>query len=134
MHWLLKTEPSTYNYARLEKERRSVWDGVTNAFALQHLRSAKKGELAIVYHTGGERAAVGVAEIVSDPYPDPSDDKLTVLDIAPRARLKQPVTLAAIKASPLFADSLLVRQGRLSVVPLDPAQWKWLMATSKTKL
>jgi len=133
MHWLIKTEPSAYSYARLEKDQRSVWDGVTNAFAQKHIRSAKKGERAIVYHTGTERAAVGIAEIVSDPYPDPKDPALFVFDIAPAKRLQAPVSLAAIKASPLFAASPLVKMGRLSVVPLEDAQWRWLLATGKTK-
>jgi len=126
--WLLKTEPGAYSYADLERERRAVWDGVKNPVALRNLRAMKRGERAIVYHTGDEKAAVGVAEIVREAYPDPkaSDERLLVVELAARRRLEPPVTLAQIKASALFKDSPLVRQGRLSVVPLTAAQWKTL--------
>jgi len=126
--WLLKTEPGAYSYADLERERRAVWDGVKNPVALRNLRAMKRGERAIVYHTGDEKAAVGVAEIVREAYPDPkaSDERLLVVELAARRRLDPPVTLAQIKASALFKDSPLVRQGRLSVVPLTAAQWKTL--------
>ena len=127
--WLLKTEPGAYSYADLERERRAVWDGVKNPVALRNLRAMKRGERAIVYHTGDEKAAVGVAEIVREAYPDPkaSDERLLVVELAARRRLDPPVTLAQIKASALFKDSPLVRQGRLSVVPLTAAQWKTLV-------
>jgi len=126
--WLLKTEPGAYSYADLERERRAVWDGVKNPVALRNLRAMKRGERAIVYHTGDEKAAVGVAEIVREAYPDPKakDERLLVVELAPRRRLEPPVTLAQIKASAPFKDSPLVRQGRLSVVPLTAAQWKTL--------
>ena len=126
--WLLKTEPSAYSYADLERERRAVWDGVRNPAALRNLGAMKRGERAIVYHTGDEKAAVGVAEVVREAYPDPKakDARLLVVELAPRRRLEAPVTLAQIKASPLFEDSPLVRQGRLSVVRLTAAQWKAL--------
>jgi predicted RNA-binding protein with PUA-like domain len=126
--WLLKTEPGAYSYADLERERRAVWDGVKNPVALRNLRAMKRGEGAIVYHTGDEKAAVGVAEIVREAYPDPKakDERLLVIELVPRRRLAAPVTLALIKASALFKDSPLVRQGRLSVVPLTAAQWKAL--------
>jgi predicted RNA-binding protein with PUA-like domain len=126
--WLLKTEPSAYSYADLELERRAVWDGVKNPVALRNLRAMKRGERAIVYHTGDEKAAVGVAEIVREAYPDPKakDERLLVVELQAQRRLERPVTLAEIKASPLFKDSPLVRQGRLSVVPLTSAQWQAL--------
>lgn len=123
--WLLKTEPDDYSYAELEREGRTVWDGVTNPAALKNLRAMKVGECAMIYHTGDERAATGVARVVRAAYPDPraGDAKLVVVDVEPVQRLKRPVTLAEIKASRLFADSPLVRQGRLSVVPLTREQW-----------
>jgi predicted RNA-binding protein with PUA-like domain len=126
--WLLKTEPGAYSYADLERERRAVWDGVKNPAALRNLRAMKRGEEAIVYHTGDEKAAVGVAEIVREAYPDPKakDERLLVIELVARRRLAAKVTLAQIKASALFKDSPLVRQGRLSVVPLTAAQWKAL--------
>jgi predicted RNA-binding protein with PUA-like domain len=128
--WLLKTEPSQYGYADLERDGRAVWDGVSNPVALRNLRAMKKGEKLVVYHTGDEKAAVGLAEVVREAYPDPKakDERLVVVDLVPRGRLKAPVTLAQIKAMAVFKDSPLVRQGRLSVVPLTAAQWKALGA------
>jgi len=124
--WLLKTEPSAYGYDSLEKEGRTRWDGVSNPVALRNLASMKEGDRLIVYHTGKEKAAVGRAEVVRAPYPDPrwKGGKIVVVDIEPRGRLARPVALAELKALPVFADSPLVRQGRLSVVPLTAAQWK----------
>jgi predicted RNA-binding protein with PUA-like domain len=124
-YWLLKTEPSTYSYADLEREGKAVWDGVTNALALKHLRSMKKGDLAFIYHTGDERQIVGIAEVVSDPYPDPKeeDPRLVVADLRPRKRLKRAVTLAELKAQEEFAKFALVRMGRLSVMPVSARIW-----------
>ena len=122
--WLLKTEPSTYSFADLVKAKETRWDGITNPVALRNLRSAAAGERAFVYHTGEEKAVVGECEIVKAAYADPKNDKLAVIDVRAGAALPRPVTLAAIKADPLFADSPLVRQGRLSFVPLTEQQWK----------
>jgi len=123
--WLLKTEPSTYSYDDLEREGRAVWDGVTNPAALRNLRAMKKGERVLVYHTGDEKAVVGTAEVVREAYPDPryKGGTLVVVDIEPRGRVARPVALAEIKAMPEFAESPLVRQGRLSVVPVSAEQW-----------
>jgi predicted RNA-binding protein with PUA-like domain len=128
--WLLKTEPGTYAYDDLEREGRAVWDGVSNPVALKNLRGMKEGDPALVYHTGGEKSVVGLAEVVRSAYPDPKkgDPKLVVVDLEPRGRFKRPVTLDEIKSLALFHDSPLVRQGRLSVVPLTAAQWKALTA------
>jgi predicted RNA-binding protein with PUA-like domain len=124
--WLLKTEPDCYAWDQLVKDKRTAWDGVANALALKHIRTMKKGDVALIYHTGDERAAVGVAEVVSDPYPDPkgADDKLVVVDLKPKKKLSQPVTLSDIKADPAFAGWDLLRIGRLSVVPVPDAMWK----------
>ena len=124
--WLLKTEPGTYSYDDLEREGRAVWDGVTNPVALRNLRAMKAGDRAFVYHTGDEKAVVGRAEVVKAAYPDPKagSDRLVVVDLKPAGRLARPVTLAEIKKLPVFADSPLVRQGRLSVVPLTAVQVK----------
>ena len=124
--WLLKTEPSAYSYDDLEREGRAVWDGVTNPVALKNLRAMKAGDEAFVYHTGDEKAVVGRARVARAAYADPKkgDPRLLVVDLEPVGRLPAPVTLAEIKAMPVFADSPLVRQGRLSVVALTPAQWK----------
>jgi predicted RNA-binding protein with PUA-like domain len=125
-YWLLKTEPGTYSYADLEREGRAVWDGVTNPLALKHLRGMKKGDLAFVYHTGDEKQIVGIAEVVSDAYPEPrqNDAKLVVVDLKPLKRLSKPVTLAEVKARKEFADFELVRMGRLSVMPVSKARWQ----------
>lgn len=124
--WLLKTEPDSYSYGDLERDGETTWDGVTNPVALKNLREMKTGDRAIVYHTGDERSAVGIAKVAKGPYPDPKsgNPKRVVVDLVPVAALKTPVTLAEIKALAIFANSPLVRQGRLSVVPLDAAQWK----------
>ena len=129
-YWLLKTEPSDYSYADLNRDGRTVWDGVSNNLALKHLRNIKAGDLAFLYHTGKERALVGIAEVISDPYPDPkmSDPKLVVVDVKAREALPQSVSLADVKADSEFSDFLLVRLPRLSVMPVTPLQWNRLLA------
>jgi predicted RNA-binding protein with PUA-like domain len=126
--WLLKTEPSAYGYAQLERDGRAVWDGVTNPAALRNLRAMRVGERVLVYHTGDEKAVVGVARVTREAYPDPKagNPRLLVVEIAPVGRLRSAVPLARIKALPEFALSPLVRQGRLSVVPLTEEQWSVL--------
>jgi predicted RNA-binding protein with PUA-like domain len=123
--WLLKTEPDTYSWDQLVKDKKTTWDGVANAMALKHLRAMKKGDVALIYHTGDEKAAVGVAEIASGPYPDPKEDdeKLVVVDLKAKRKLARPVTLAEIKADPAFAGWDLLRIGRLSVVPVPDTMW-----------
>jgi predicted RNA-binding protein with PUA-like domain len=122
--WLVKTEPGAYSYADLERDGRTHWDGVTNAQAQLNLRAMKEGDPVVVYHSQIDKAAVGVAEVVKGPYPDPTDEagKRVWVDIKPTHALVRPVTLADLKAQPAFADSLLVRQPRLSVVRLDDEQ------------
>lgn len=124
-YWVLKTEPDCYSFADLEHEGTTAWDGVSNNAALKHMRAMQPGDLALIYHTGDERRAVGLAEITSAPYPDPhaSAPTLVVVDVRPLRSLPQPVTLAALKADPFFADFALVRQSRLSVVPVAADQW-----------
>jgi predicted RNA-binding protein with PUA-like domain len=123
MDYLLKTEPSTYSFADLQKEKTTVWDGVSNPVALKFLRGMKSGERLVIYHTGDEKSAVGTASVVSV---DPADPRNPQVKIKVGKALAKPVTLADAKASPLFADSPLARQGRLSVVPLNEAQYKFL--------
>ena len=129
-YWLLKTEPNDYAFADLARDAGTAWDGVSNNAALIHLRAMQPGDQALIYHTGDERQAVGIATITSAPYADPrlGNPKLVVVDVAPLRALARPVTLAAIKAEPAFADFALVRQGRLSVVPVSPEQWARLLA------
>ncbi len=133
--WLLKTEPSEYSWDDLERERRTVWDGVTSALALRHMRQVRKGDEAIVYHTGDERAAVGIARIASDPYPDPKrgNAAIVVFEIEPLRRLPSPVSLAEVKSDPAFAGFELVRLPRLSVMPVPPPLWERLLAIAAGK-
>ena len=128
-YWIVKTEPSTYSYDDLSRQKTAVWDGVKNNLALKHLRQMKPGDQVLVYHTGDEKAVVGVAEVVSEPYPDPKqeDPKLTVVDLRAGGRLPRPVPLAEIKKDRAFADIALVRIGRLSVSPVSAEQAKRLM-------
>lgn len=123
MNCLLKTEPSVYSFGDLEREKTTIWDGVTNPAAVKHLREMKPGERLVIYHTGDEKSAVGTASVVSV---DASDPKIPQVRIKVGKAIASPKTLAEIKAQRLFAESPLVRQGRLSVVPLSDAQWDWL--------
>jgi Uncharacterized conserved protein len=135
-YWLLKSEPDVYAYADLERDGQTVWDGVNNNLALKHIRCMQIGDLALIYHTGDERRAVGIAEVISQPYPDPklSDPKRVVVDIKPIKPLVQPVTLAQIKADGGFADFDLLRLGRLSVVPVPPPYWQRILEMAQTVL
>jgi predicted RNA-binding protein with PUA-like domain len=128
--WLLKTEPGTFGWSDLVRDGRAVWDGVRNPAALGHLRAMRPGDQAFVYHTGGEKAIVGICRVTSPPYPDPraTDPRLVVVDIEPVRALASPVSLATIKADPQFAGFALVRVPRLSVMPVTPAQWKAILA------
>lgn len=132
--WLLKTEPSEYSFDQLVKDKKTVWSGVSNATALIHLRSMSKGDEAIIYHTGDERAAVGLATIASGPYPDPDadDPKRVVVDLKAGKRLASPVSLATIKADKAFAGWDLLRISRLSVMPVPDTMWDRLMTLSRT--
>jgi predicted RNA-binding protein with PUA-like domain len=124
MDYLLKTEPTVYSFADLEREKTTIWDGVTNPAAVKHLREMKPGERLVIYHTGDEKSAVGTAAVVSV---DASDPKTPLVKIKVGKQVAKPKTLAEIKAKASFGDSPLVRQGRLSVVPLTAAQYSWLV-------
>jgi predicted RNA-binding protein with PUA-like domain len=125
MNWLVKEEPTHYGFDALVKDGRAVWSGVRNALAQKHLRAVKRGDRIFYYHTGDERAVVGIARALSDPYPDPEDPtgKRVAVDIAPVERLPGPVTLAEIKADRAFKDFPLVRIARLSVMPVTDVEW-----------
>jgi len=128
-HWIVKTEPSVYSYDQLEREKTAVWDGVKNNLALKHIREMAPGDDVMIYHTGDEKAVVGLARVTSLPYPDPNkkDPKLVVFDLKVAGRLPKAVPLADIKADRELADFALVRMGRLSVMPATPQQWKRLL-------
>ena len=123
MDYLLKTEPSEYSFSDLIRDKTTIWDGVSNPVALKNLRAMKPGDCLIIYETGDHKSAVATATVVSV---DTTDAKNPQIKIKAGNALKQPVTLAQVKANKLFADSPLVRQGRLSVVPLTPVQYKFL--------
>jgi predicted RNA-binding protein with PUA-like domain len=123
MDYLLKTEPSEYSFADLQRDRTTIWDGVSNPVALRNIRGMKPGERLVIYETGDHKSAVGTATVVSVDSADPRNPRLK---IKVGRSIAKPVTLAQVKANKLFADSPLVRQGRLSVVPLTAAQYKFL--------
>ena len=132
--WLVKEEPEHYGYGQLEQDRKTVWAGVRNPLAQKHLRTIRKGDRIFYYHTGKEKAVVAIAKALSDPYPDPADSsgKLHVVDIAPEKKLSHPVTLAAIKADRAFASFPLVRMSRLSVMPVNDAEWARIVDMSNS--
>lgn len=123
MPYLLKTEPDVYSFADLEREGETLWDGITNPVAVKHLREMKSGDKLVIYHTGGERRAVGLATVVRVDNADPKTPRVTIEAGKP---LAMPRALAEIKEQKLFADSPLVKQARLSVVPLSAQQYEWL--------
>lgn len=128
-YWLLKTEPTTYSFDNLVKEGQAVWDGVRNNLALKYLREMKAGDHLLIYHSGADKAVVGLAKVVKAAYPDPKadDPKIVVVDLAPAGKLPKPVPLAAVKAEASLADLPLVRMPRLSVMPIPPEAWKKIL-------
>ena len=131
--YLVKEEPSHYSFAEFQKDGGTTWSGVKNPLAQKHLRSIRKGDLVFYYHTGDEKAVVGLAKAATDAYPDPADrtGRAHVVDLVPVKPLPHPVTLKAIKADKRFADFALVRMSRLSVMPVTGQQWKLILAMSQ---
>jgi predicted RNA-binding protein with PUA-like domain len=125
-YFLAKTEPSTYSFSQLQKEKKTVWDGIRNAQALKAIKSMKPGDTVFMYHSGGESSIVGLARVRSLPRPDPKDPKLTVVDLEAAGPLEPPVTLKEIKETGLFNDWALVRQGRLSTMAAPDSFVAWL--------
>lgn len=125
-YFLLKTDPATYSAADLERDRRTVWDGVTNPQAVRCIRGMNSGDRAFLYHSGGESAIVALAKIVSAPRPDPANAKSWVVDVEFLRRIEPPATLKEIKASGLFDDWALVRQGRLSTMDVPEKFLDWM--------
>ena len=130
--WLVKTEPSTYSFGDLQRERTTAWEGVANALAQQHLRAMARGDAVLVYHTGSQRAVVGVAEVSKAPYPDPANPKLVMVDLKAGRALPRPVTLAEFKADRRFAGWDLLRLGRLSVMRVPEALWERILEMAET--
>lgn len=131
--WLFKTEPTEYSYSDLEHEKKTVWDGVGNNLALKNLREVRLGDEILIYHSADEKAIVGIAEAISDAYPDPNeaDEKVVVVNLKPKRRLTRPLTLVEIKAIDELSDFDLVRLPRLSVMPVTSEQWKILQDSLK---
>jgi len=129
-YWILKSDAESYGFDQLRQDGRTTWDGVSNPVALKHIRSMAPGDPVLIYHSGQGKELVGLARVASAPYQDPrrSDSKLSVVDIEADRPLPRRVTLASIKADPAFADLPLVRQPRLSVIPVPEPQWKRLLA------
>jgi predicted RNA-binding protein with PUA-like domain len=128
-YWLLKSEPHVYSYSDLERDRQTIWDGVNNNLALKHIRTMQPKDLALIYHTGDERKAIGIAEVISFSYVDPKldDPKRAVVDVKAVRSLAHPVTLAQIKQDPDFDGFDLIRISRLSVVPVSEAHWQKIL-------
>ena len=132
-NFLLKTEPTEYSFDDLLRDNKTVWSGVSAAPALKNIRSMKKGDRAFIYHTGDEKQIVGIAKIISDPYPDPKEknEKLVVIEIQAEQKLSYPVTLAAVKSNKELVAMPLVRIGRLSVQPVTDKEWDIIISLSK---
>ena len=132
-YWLLKTEPSVYSYDDLVKDKKTVWDGVGHPTALINIRNSKKGDMVFIYHTADEKQIIGIGEIISDSYSDPKSDnpRMAVFDIKPLKKLKRPVTLAEIKADKRFSEFRLVKESRLSVVPVPKDIWDDIIKISE---
>jgi predicted RNA-binding protein with PUA-like domain len=134
-YWLIKSEPDKYPFDQLVKDKKTRWDGVRNFTARNNLRAMKKGDLALYYHSNEGKAVVGIAEVVREHYKDPtSDGDFSAVDFAPVTALAEPVTLAQMKATPKLANMTVLRQGRLSVSPVTPAEFEAVLAAGKTKL
>jgi predicted RNA-binding protein with PUA-like domain len=131
MNWLFKEEPTHYSFDALVEDGRTVWSGVRNPLAQKHLREVKRGDRIFYYHTGNEKAVVGVAAAIGDAYPDPSSASHAVVDIEPVRKLPRPVTLAEIKADPSFGRFPLVRMARLSVMPVTDDEWARIEAMAR---
>ncbi|OIP78933.1 MAG: ubiquinol-cytochrome C reductase [Oscillatoriales cyanobacterium CG2_30_44_21] len=133
-YWLLKSEPDVYSYADLERDRQTIWDGVNNNLALKHIRTMQIGDRALIYHTGDERRAMGIAEVITSPYVDPKldDPKRAVVDVKAIQILPKPVTLSEIKKDHDFEGFDLIRISRLSVVPVSELHWQKILKLANT--
>ena len=132
-YWLVKTEPDTFSWDDLVRDKKTVWDGVRNFQARNNLKAMKVGDLAFFYHTGDEKAIVGIGKIIKDGYPQPKDKDWLAVDIAPDKKLKKPVTLAQIKADKRLSNMVLVKASRLSVQPVKAEEFSLIVALSDTK-
>jgi predicted RNA-binding protein with PUA-like domain len=135
-HWLLKSEPGTYSWDQLVKDRSTPWSGVRNHQAANNLKAMKKGDLAFFYHSGARPSIVGICVIAREAYPDPTDKtgRFVMVDVKAKEAMKRPIELGEIKSEPRLADLALLRQGRLSVSPVGSTHWRLLCAMGGAKL
>ena len=132
-YWLLKTEPDSYSWDDLVKDKKTVWDGVRNFQARSNMKKMEKGDIVFIYHTGDEKAVVGVATVTRPAYPDPKDAEWVVVELSPDKPLKKPVTLAQIKSDKRLSDMVLVRASRLSVQPVKASEYTLITGLSEAK-
>lgn len=132
-YWLLKTEPDSYSWSDLVKDKKTVWDGVRNFQARSNMKKMEKGDIVFVYHTGDEKAIVGQAHVTKSAYPDPKDGEWVVVELSPDKPLKKPVSLAQIKGDKRLSDMVLVRASRLSVQPVTSAEYNLIVGLSEAK-
>lgn len=132
-YWLVKTEPDTYSWSDLEKDNRTVWDGIRNYQARKFLMEMKKGDVVLVYHTGNEKAIIGTAEVIRESFPDPEDPEWLAVELKVKKKLKKPVTLSAIKARKKLQTMMLVRAPRLSVQPVQPGEFREVVQLSEAQ-
>ena len=132
-YWLVKSEPSTFSWDDLVRDKKTVWDGVRNFQARNNLKAMKKGDLAFFYHSNEDKAIIGIGTIVKEGYPEPKDNDWIAVDIAPDKKLKNPVSLAQIKSDKRLANMVLVKASRLSVQPVKPEEFELILALSETK-
>ena len=129
-YWLLKTEPDTYSWDTLCRDKKGVWDGVRNFQARKNLKEMEKGDLAFIYHTGDQKAIVGVSVVTKNPYPEPTDQDWVAVDLAPEVTLKHAVTLARIKQDKSLQKMVLVKAARLSVQPVTKEEYQYILKLS----
>jgi predicted RNA-binding protein with PUA-like domain len=129
-YWLVKTEPETYSWDTLVKEKKGVWDGVRNFQARSNMKAMKKGDLVFIYHTGEEKSIIGVAKVASEPYPEPKDKEWVAVDLAPEKKLKKAISLAQVKADKKLTNMVLVRASRLSVQPVKQEEFDYILELS----
>src|SRR5688572_26351306 len=130
-YWLMKTEPETYSWDDLVRDKKTTWDGVRNFQARNNIKSMKKGDVVFIYHTGDDKSVIGTAKVVKEHFADPADAEWYVIDIAPDKKLKKPVTLAQIKADKRLANMVLVKVSRLSVQPVKAVEFDLILALSE---
>lgn len=131
-YWLVKSEPSVYSWMDLQRDKKTVWDGVRNFQARNHLKAMKKGDWAFIYHSMDDKAVVGIAEISREGFPDPKDKDWIAVELVPKKALKKPVTLASVKAHPQLKNMVLVKNSRLSVQPVTKEEFDLVLSMSES--